>query len=290
MAQMKIRGNTQIKDLSIENLQIADSTIELAKLAAGADIILRDGSVAMTWALAMWTQKITWMADGTVATDGATQWQLATAIWTTLLKANNLSDLQDVAIARTNLDVYSKGEVDALTTGALNYKGTLDFSVITDLPNNWTKWDFYKISWAGTVEGIEWAVGDMIIFNTDTAADTAAADVDKIDNTEAADILRDADVSTNVDLTVDWTKLADRTTISTAIDNKISAANWTPVRWEEPVVTDASADVTLANIPVELWGVYLNGLRTKYFGIAWAVITFDEVLEAWDDVYVDYKY
>jgi len=47
MAQIQIRGNTQIKALSIENGQLADNTIELGKLVQGSSIFLKDGSVAM---------------------------------------------------------------------------------------------------------------------------------------------------------------------------------------------------------------------------------------------------
>lgn len=45
-----------------------------------------------------------------------------------LLKAQNLNDLPDKAVARTNLDVYSKGEVDNLLSG-LNWKA--DVLVVT---------------------------------------------------------------------------------------------------------------------------------------------------------------
>ena len=49
MAITKIRGNTQIKSATITNVEIAaNAGIDLSKLARGADIILRDGSVAFT--------------------------------------------------------------------------------------------------------------------------------------------------------------------------------------------------------------------------------------------------
>jgi hypothetical protein len=44
----QIRGNKQIKNITIQNSQIADGTIELDKLKDGSELIKRDGSVAVT--------------------------------------------------------------------------------------------------------------------------------------------------------------------------------------------------------------------------------------------------
>lgn len=51
-----------------------------------------------------------------------------------LLKANNLSDLNDVAIARNNLDVYSKSDVDTMAGNLMSVGGFVDaVSSITPL-------------------------------------------------------------------------------------------------------------------------------------------------------------
>ena len=44
----QIRGNKQIKNITIQNGQIADGNIELGKLREGSELIKRDGSVAFT--------------------------------------------------------------------------------------------------------------------------------------------------------------------------------------------------------------------------------------------------
>lgn len=44
----QIRGNKQIKNITIQNSQLADGTIELDKLKDGSELIKRDGSVAVT--------------------------------------------------------------------------------------------------------------------------------------------------------------------------------------------------------------------------------------------------
>jgi len=104
----------------------------------------------------------------------------------------------------------------------------------------------------------------MIIANGDVA-DPTSVDFDVIDNTEASDILRDGDVSSDSDLSVDGAKLGTRAAIKSAIDAAISSAEPNRIYGEEPVVTNGSASVNLAHTPVVLKGVYLNGLRTKYF-------------------------
>ena len=66
---------------------------------------------------------------------------------------------------------------DSATVGALTYKGTWDASggVYPTAPAP-VLGDYYKISVAGTMGGVDYAVGDSTIFNS--------VDWDKIDNTE----------------------------------------------------------------------------------------------------------
>jgi hypothetical protein len=74
MAQMKIRGNTQIIAGTITNTEInASAAIASSKLADGANWVKKDGSVAMTGALAMGTNKITGLGTPTADTDAATK-------------------------------------------------------------------------------------------------------------------------------------------------------------------------------------------------------------------------
>lgn len=125
-------------------------------------------------------------------------------------------------------DAVTKSQLDSAISGvaaALEYKGTFDASA-----GNWTaldnasQGDLYKVSVAGTIGTVELAVGDIIIVNKDVTGTPVDADIDKIDNTEAADILRTGDISTDGDFTNDPSKIAYRSTIKTFVDNAITAA------------------------------------------------------------------
>lgn len=133
-----------------------------------------------------------------------------------------------IADGVANEDAVTKSQLDSAIAGladALVYKGTFDASA-----GNWTaldnasQGDLYKISVAGTIGTVEMAVNDIIIVNKDVVGTPVDADIDKIDNTEAADILRTGDISTNVDFTIDPSKIAYRSTIKTFVDNAIAAA------------------------------------------------------------------
>jgi hypothetical protein len=88
-----------------------------------------------------------------------------------------------------------KQYVDNLSAGLI-YKGIFD----ANAPNDYSllvpasQGDFYKISVAGTIGSTLWAVGDMLIINKNCAGIPTAADVDQVDNTESADILRETNV------------------------------------------------------------------------------------------------
>ena len=74
MAQMQIRGNTQIMAGTITDAQIsATAAIASSKLADGANWIKKDGTVAFTAAQSMGGFKLTNVLDPTTAQDAATK-------------------------------------------------------------------------------------------------------------------------------------------------------------------------------------------------------------------------
>lgn len=68
----QIRGNKQVKDLTITNSQIAESAgIETSKLEDGAEFLQRDGSVALTGTLNANQQLITGLPTPVSSSDAA---------------------------------------------------------------------------------------------------------------------------------------------------------------------------------------------------------------------------
>ena len=110
-----------------------------------------------------------------------------------------------------------KSAIDTALVGGVIYQGTwsittstTDFSGIT-LPVK--KGYMYYVAGTGpaTVDGIEWNVGDYLLVNADVAAGgSLAGKVEKIDNTESADIVRKDAAQTLTNKTID----ADDNTIS----------------------------------------------------------------------------
>jgi hypothetical protein len=127
----------------------------------------------------------------------------------------------DTTVTAASTNLVTSGAVEsAIATaivGGVNYKGTwaittatTDFSGIT-LPVK--KGYLYLVTGTGpaTVDGIEWNPGDYLMVNADVAAGgSLAGKVDKIDNTEAADIVRLDATQTLTNKTID----ADDNTIS----------------------------------------------------------------------------
>lgn len=132
------------------------------------------------------------------------------------LTANSDAKIPTQRAVKTYVD-----EVKASLVGGLNYRGAIDASLEANLPTSIAKGDFYKVSVAGTIGGLDLQIGDMIIANVEKAEAVTIADFDKIDNTEAPDILRTGDVSTNADLSLEGTKLTDRATIKANLDKKV---------------------------------------------------------------------
>lgn len=103
----KIRGNTQIIDGTIGNLQIAAAAaIATSKLAEGAELLKRDGSIALTGDLNAGNHKLTGITPGTADTDAAT-WGQVQAVAQSL----QLKDSVRVAttVASGNIDLAAGG-------------------------------------------------------------------------------------------------------------------------------------------------------------------------------------
>lgn len=147
------------------------------------------------------------------------------------------------ASAETVKNIQS--QIDGMANG-LKYIGTFDASGGA-FPSNIEQGDFWKVNVAGVIDGVDLNVGDMIIANKVVSGATTSADFDIIDNTEATDILRDKDVSSDSDLTVDSTKLATRDAIETAIENKVAAVT---IKVKVEQTTISGNQFTLTHTPV----------------------------------------
>lgn len=151
-------------------------------------------------------------ADGTISINTASNSQTGVIRIAT--------DNEATAGTSTTLAINPYQLVQAITTaqiGALIYKSTFtitnatDYSQIT-LPVK--KGYMYKIIGTGpkTIDGIEWNPGDYLVLNSDVAAGGTITStvVDKIDNTEAADIVRLSATQTLTNKTIN----ADNNTIT----------------------------------------------------------------------------
>ena len=139
----------------------------------------------------------------------------------------------------------------------------------------------------------------MLILNKNVPASTTItnADVDKIDNTESADLLRTGDVIDNLTSTdTDKPLSANQGKVLKdaldALSNRVNDRTYS----EELTVTHNSSTVSsLSNTPVAgTERVYLNGLRmnpgsANDYTISGTDITFTYNLRTFDVVIVDYE-
>lgn len=74
MSLTKIRGNVQIRPLSITNSEIAtNAEIQLTKIAGGVDLIKKDGSISFTGNINAGNNKIINLLEPSLSTDAATK-------------------------------------------------------------------------------------------------------------------------------------------------------------------------------------------------------------------------
>ena len=128
------------------------------------------------------------------------------------IASHELSAKVDTAVTTSSTNLVTSGAVASAIgtalTGALIYQGTwtatsqTDYSSIT-LPVK--KGYMYAVSGSATVSGVEWNTGDYLVINKDIAAgfSITSSDVDKIDNTEASDIVRLNATQTLTNKTID---------------------------------------------------------------------------------------
>lgn len=161
-----------------------------------------------------------------------------------------------------------KAAIDAAVTGGVHYAGTWDITSATDfsgitLPQ--TKGALFYVTGTGpkTIGGIEWNAGDYLLINDDVAAGgSLTGKVEKIDNTESADIVRlnAAQTLTNKTIDADDNTISDLTTAnlksgtvatsiaaaSSAVDTKLASEK--AVRTELDKKQDLVASATANDI------------------------------------------
>lgn len=227
---------------------------------------------------------------------GGTDWNITNGI-----ENATLIGLKDAVDASSPI---TKGQFDTALagfSGGLQYKGTLDASNLGAQLDDAEKGDFYIVGTAGVIAGsVELAIGDHVIINKDVVGTPVAADIDKIDNTEAQDIVRSADIIANLNSTDDTKVLAasQGKVLQDQID-VINAGLTTKVFNEMPTVTNGQAVLgATAQPPISgRLRVYLNGLRVNEgsgsdytVNYSTGVITMEYPLNANDCVTVDYEF
>ena len=137
-------------------------------------------------------------------------------------------------------------QINSMANG-LEYIGTFDAST-GKWPSNVGQGNFFKVSVAGTIDGINLNPGDMIIANKAVTGDTVVQDWDIIDNTEAPDIIREGNVnSSDADLTIDPNKLTSRDIIRQNIQSAVAAVT---IKVAVESLTVSGNQLTLSHIPV----------------------------------------
>lgn len=242
MAETTIKQR-QIADGAINNAKVqAGAAIDSSKLADGANFIKKDGSVAMTGALNLGSQKITSLDTPSASTDAATKGYVDTQISTV-----------------TGL-FTSKGTVRAATTAA----GTL----ASDYEDG------------DTLDGVTLATGDRILIKNQSAqaengiyvvaasgAPARATDMDAWAEVPGAWVTVQ-EGTTNADTTWLSTANSGGTLETTAIvfTNPITAGSYSNSNFvdkEAPTgsINGSNTAFTLANTPTAgSEHVYLNGL------------------------------
>ena len=144
--------------------------------------------------------RVTVNAEGQVTAGGDISVASGSSNYMTFTSSNGELSLNvDTTVTDASTNLVTSGAVSSAIAsalvGALNYQGTWTATSQTDyssiaLPVK--KGYMYLVEGSATIGGVEWNAGDYLIINKDIAAGgtITSSDVDKIDNTEGADIVR----------------------------------------------------------------------------------------------------
>lgn len=193
---------------------------------------------------------------------------------------HKLSANVDTAVTSNSTNLITSGAVESAIalalTGALKYQGTwtatgqTDYSSIT-LPVK--KGYMYAVNGSATIGGVEWNAGDYLVINKDIASGgtITSADVDKIDNTEASDIVRLNATQTLTNKTID----ADDNTISDLTTSNLkSGVLQTTVRGTSSASdTSIPSEKAVANVIAGLSYSEQNGALTASGGYCNFIVT-----------------
>lgn len=248
------------------------------------------------------------IADGTVAKKDIVANFMASQDWdiTEGAKDATLIHLKDAVethspatLGQLNAAIAS---IQASLNSFLEYKGGLDASLSTAFEAAaHSKGDFYKITVSGTILGVEANAGDNLYFKNDvTAGNLVAGDFDVVDNTEAANIIRIADIIDNLTSTdADKPLSANQGYILKSALDLLSSRVKAEKLGEKLTATQSSPILPpLANIPIAgTVRVYRNGSRMDIgsgedltVNYTTGVLTFEFNLKSADKILVDYKY
>ena len=196
----------------------------------------------------------------------------------------------DTTVTSSSTNLVTSGAVASAIgtalTGALIYQGTwtatsqTDYSSIT-LPVK--KGYMYAVSGSATIGGVEWNAGDYLVINKDIASDgtITSSDVDKIDNTEASDIVRlsatqtltnktiDADDNTIADLTTSNLKSGVLQTtvraVSSASDSALASEKAIATAIKDFITASSTNTLTNKTIDANGTGNSITNLETADF-------------------------
>lgn len=215
----------------------------------------------------------------------------------------------DTTVTASSTNLVTSGAVSSAIgnalSGALIYEGTwtatgqTDYSSIT-LPVK--KGYMYAVSGNATIGGVEWYAGDYLVINKDIASGgtITSADVDKIDNTEASDIVRLASTQTLTNKTIDAddNTIQDLTTtnfksgvIQTTV-RAVSSASDSAIATEKAVATAINGiakKITVNNPSLTASGGQVTWTITNSLGTDDVVITIKEVSSG-EEVYAEVIY
>lgn len=111
---------------------------------------------------------------------------------------NNDATITGLSAGVNPTDAVTKAQLDALIIdGGMVYRGTIDASDATGASlDGAKKGEFFYVSVAGTLNGLDFQPTDHLVVNADIVDFDVdgAGKIDKVDNTESPDILRNGDI------------------------------------------------------------------------------------------------